>query len=184
MDISWIKGLTVGAVIATTGGAIAGYNMIEQPTFSPPEFAEVVNVVPATEQVEVAREVCKDVEVTHKKDPRDKHRLMGTATGAVVGGVLGNQVGSGRGKALATVVGAAAGGLAGNKIQERAQSDDTYTTTETQCDTVVEYQDKVVGYDVTYRIGAEEGQVRMDRDPGEQIPLVNGELPSETPAEV
>lgn len=179
MDASWIKGLTVGAVIATTGGAIAGYNMIEQPTFAPPEFAEVMNVVPATEQVEVAREVCEDVEVTHKQEPRDKRRLMGTATGAVVGGLLGNQVGSGSGKAVATVVGAAAGGIAGNKIQQRAQANDTYTTMETQCETIVEHKENVIGYDVTYRIGAEEGQIRMDNDPGERIPLVNGELPQE-----
>ena len=30
----------------------------------------------------------------------------------------------------------------------------------------------------TYRIGDQEGQVRMDQDPGAQIPLINGELPN------
>ena len=180
MSASMIKGVVIGAVVATAGGAIAGYNMMDGKPFAPPPpaFAEVLQVVPATEQIALSREVCEDVQVTHKKAPRDKHRVAGTATGAVIGGVLGNQVGSGSGKKIATVIGAAAGGYAGNRMQKRTQDNDTYTTTETQCDTITEYQDKVIGYDVTYRIGEEEGQVRMDSDPGEQIPLVDGKLPS------
>ncbi len=172
MDISLIKGIVMGAVIATAGGAVAGYQALNKP----PEFAEVVEVLPATEQIATPREVCKDVEVTHQKQPRDKHRVAGTATGAVIGGVLGNQIGSGSGKTIATVAGAAAGAFAGNKLQKRAQANDTYTTLERQCSTVTEYVEKVVGYDVTYRIGDEQGEIRMDHDPGERIALTNGEL--------
>lgn len=176
MNGSLVKGLVVGAVVATAGGAVAGYNMMERaPAFSP-THAEVVQVIPATTEVATPREVCEEVLVTHQKAPRDEHRLMGTVTGAVIGGVLGNQVGGGSGKKLATVAGAAAGGFAGNKVQERVQAKDTYTTTEKRCDTVTDYEQKVVGYDVTYRIDEKEGQVRMDRDPGDSIPLVNGEL--------
>jgi uncharacterized protein YcfJ len=43
---------------------------------------------------------------------------LGTAAGAVVGGVLGHQVGSGTGRTVATVAGAAAGGFAGYKLTE------------------------------------------------------------------
>jgi len=179
LNASWIKGLLIGGVVATAGGAIAGYNLIGGPPPAMPAFADVVQTVPATQKVAVSKEVCNDVEVTHKKPPRDQHRILGTATGAVIGGVLGNQVGGGNGRKLATVVGAAAGGYAGNKLQERAQSDDTYTTMENQCHTVTDHVDKVIGYDVTYRIGDRQGQIRMDHDPGTQIPLVNGELPPE-----
>ncbi|GAB7269399.1 hypothetical protein DZS_07920 [Dickeya ananatis] len=36
---------------------------------------------------------------------------------------------------------------------------------------------KVLGYDVTYKIGDQEGKIRMDRDPGTRIPLdSNGQL--------
>ncbi len=38
---------------------------------------------------------------------------INTATGAVVGGALGNQVGSGQGKTAATIGGAAAGAVIG-----------------------------------------------------------------------
>ena len=40
----------------------------------------------------------------------------GTAIGAIVGGLLGNQVGGGSGKKAATVIGAIAGGAAGNQV--------------------------------------------------------------------
>jgi len=176
MNGSWVKGLVVGAVVATAGGAVAGYNMIDSGPAAPPTHAEVVQVIPATAEIATPREVCEDVPVTHQKAPRDEHRIMGTVTGAVIGGVLGNQVGGGSGKKLATVAGAAAGGYAGNKVQERVQANDSYTTMEKRCNTVTDYGEKVVGYDVTYRIGEKEGQVRMDQDPGDRIPLVNGEL--------
>ena len=41
---------------------------------------------------------------------------LGTVGGAGVGGVLGNQVGQGRGRTVATVGGAAAGGMVGNRM--------------------------------------------------------------------
>jgi len=41
---------------------------------------------------------------------------VGTAVGAVAGGVIGNQFGGGSGRTVATVVGALAGGVIGNGI--------------------------------------------------------------------
>jgi outer membrane lipoprotein SlyB len=41
---------------------------------------------------------------------------LGTVGGAVVGGLLGNQVGQGRGRTLATVGGAAGGAAVGNRM--------------------------------------------------------------------
>ncbi|MEQ8487031.1 MAG: glycine zipper 2TM domain-containing protein [Pseudomonadales bacterium] len=174
MNKSMLTGVVIGATIATAGGAFAGYTLLGPP--AQPQFAEVVSVVEATETVATPREVCEDVPVTRQAQPRDQNRILGTVAGAVVGGVLGNQVGGGSGKKVATVAGAAAGGYAGNKIQERAQANDTYTTTEQRCSTVTDQIEHVVGYDVTYRIGDQEAVARMDRDPGPRIPLVNGEL--------
>ena len=42
---------------------------------------------------------------------------LGAAGGAVVGGLLGNQVGSGSGRTLATVAGAVGGAYAGNSVE-------------------------------------------------------------------
>lgn len=52
----------------------------------------------------------------------------GTIIGAVVGGLVGHQIGEGRGNTAATIGGAAVGGLAGNAIGQRTReaSADTY----------------------------------------------------------
>ena len=174
MNSSLVKGIVIGVVIATTGGVMAGYRTFIAPEV--PTHAEVLNVVAATETVSTPRKVCQTVEVTRQKPVKDKHQIIGTVAGAVLGGVLGNQVGGGNGKKIATLAGAAAGGYAGNKVQERTQAGNTYITAEEQCTTVTDNTEKLLGYDVTYRIGEDTGQVRMDKDPGEQIPLIDGQL--------
>ncbi len=81
------------------------------------KFAKVLAVDPVRKTITTPRQVCHDETVTHTEAPKDEHRIAGTAIGAVVGGVLGNQVGKGKGRKLATVAGAVGGGVAGNKIQ-------------------------------------------------------------------
>jgi outer membrane lipoprotein SlyB len=51
---------------------------------------------------------------------------LGVAAGAVLGGLLGHQVGGGNGKTLATVAGAVGGGLAGNAVESRTRTTTTY----------------------------------------------------------
>ena len=53
---------------------------------------------------------------------------IGVATGAIVGGVLGHQVGGGRGNALATVGGAALGAFVGGRIGSRMDREDEQRT--------------------------------------------------------
>ena len=48
-----------------------------------------------------------------------KVNYVGIGTGAVIGGLLGNQVGGGNGKKLATVAGIIGGGYLGNEIANR-----------------------------------------------------------------
>jgi outer membrane lipoprotein SlyB len=54
---------------------------------------------------------------------------LGIAAGAVVGGLLGNQVGKGTGNTITTVGGAVAGGFAGNEIEKHAKKHTVYKTT-------------------------------------------------------
>ena len=49
--------------------------------------------------------------------------------GAVVGGLLGNQVGSGTGNTVATVGGAVGGAVLGNEIQKRMSTKTVWVTT-------------------------------------------------------
>lgn len=78
--------------------------------------------------------VCKNVEV--QRNSKDSNRILGTATGAVVGGLLGNQIGKGNGKKVATVGGAVAGGLIGRKVQGNAQEKKGERVVERQCERV------------------------------------------------
>lgn len=171
MDKSLLTGIAVGVAIATAGGAIAGYSMMEKE-----QYAEVLNVKPIKETIRKPREECHDEVVTHQRPVKDQHRIAGTAIGAVVGGLLGNQVGGGSGKKVATVAGAAAGGYAGNKVQENMQNGDTYTTTERRCKTVTDTEQKIAGYEVRYRLKGKEDTVRMDHEPGDRIPVRDGQL--------
>lgn len=54
---------------------------------------------------------------------------LGAAGGAVVGGLLGNQVGGGHGRDAMTVVGAIGGALAGNQIERQVKTTHSYQTT-------------------------------------------------------
>ncbi|MCY1278573.1 hypothetical protein D9M70_273040 [compost metagenome] len=165
---SMLVGAVLGAVGVTAGGAVATYNLVGN---KGPEYAEVLAVQPISETIKTPREVCNDVAVTRQRPVKDQHQIAGTVLGAVAGGLLGNQVGGGTGKKIATVAGAVGGGYAGNKVQEHMQSSDTYTTTETRCKSVTDTSEKLVGYDVKYQLDGKVGQVRMDHDPGRQIPV-------------
>lgn len=166
MNKSMIVGAVLGAVGVTAGGAVATYSLV-----GGPQYAEVLAVQPIKETIKTPREVCKDVAVTRQAPVKDQHQIAGTVVGALAGGLLGNQIGGGNGKKIATVAGAVGGGYAGNKVQEGMQQRDTYTTTETRCSTVTDTSEKLVGYDVKYQLDGKVGQVRMDRDPGSQIPV-------------
>jgi uncharacterized protein YcfJ len=48
-----------------------------------------------------------------------ENSAIGIGIGAVVGGLLGNQIGSGDGKTLATIAGAVGGGYVGNEIAKK-----------------------------------------------------------------
>lgn len=65
---------------------------------------------------------CHNEVVYREREVRDHNRIAGTAIGAVAGGLIGHQIGGGKGKDLATIGGAVAGGYAGNQIQKHRQN--------------------------------------------------------------
>jgi uncharacterized protein YcfJ len=138
------------------------------------KYARVVSVDPVRKTVNNPRQVCHDEVVTTSEPPKDQHQIAGTAIGAVAGGLLGNQVGGGKGRTLATVAGAVAGGYAGKKIQENRQHANVTSTTERKCETVNDSSTKVVGYDVRYEYNGVTRTVRMDHDPGDRVQVQEG----------
>lgn len=173
MDKSLAKGLIIGGVASVVlgAGAVTGYR-----TLSEPRSAEVLAVKDVVETVVTPQERCSDVAVRHQAPVQDERRVAGSVIGGIAGGLIGNQIGGGNGKKLATVAGVAAGGYAGNQVQKNMQERDAVVTTEHRCRTVNEKSQKIVGYDVTYRLAGKEGVVRTSFKPGPTLAVKNGQV--------
>ena len=173
MDKSMMKGMAVGgvAMVVLGAGAVTGYK-----TLTKPQFAEVVAAKEVFETVVTPREKCENVQVQHQAPVKDEKRIAGSVVGGIAGGLLGSTIGGGDGKKLATVAGAVAGGYAGNRVQKNLQEKDVTTTTEQRCRTVSEKSQKLVGYNVTYRLDGKDGVVRMSFKPGPTLPVKNGQV--------
>lgn len=171
MNKSMIIGLVAGGLAVTAAGVFAGYRAMDEK-----RYAEVLDVQPLTRTVRTPRQVCSDEVVTHEATTKDPKRITGSVIGAVAGGVIGNQIGDGTGQTVATVAGAAAGGYAGSKVQKHLQEGNKTRTVEQRCRTVYDSAETADGYEVRYRLGDQEGTVRMDHAPGRRIPVENGQL--------
>ncbi len=71
---------------------------------------------------------CAIVNEVKTETRKGKGGAVGVVGGAVVGGVIGHQIGGGVGKTLATVGGAAAGAYAGNEVQKSANKTTVWVT--------------------------------------------------------
>ena len=99
-------------------------------------------------------EECWDerVPVRRNHHRRNNNNGLGTLIGGVAGGILGHQVGGGRGKTVATIGGAIIGSLVGNNLSNRNYNDNgyEYVTYETRRRCKTHYNEsserKFVGY--------------------------------------
>lgn len=170
---------TQAAVLPTASEAALDTNSpatLPIATNMPPNFARVISVKPVKQTITTPRQQCRDEVVQHTEEAKDKHQITGIAAGAVIGGLLGNQVGDGRGRDLATLAGAVAGGFGGKKVQQDVQTGKTVSSVEQRCETVYDSHVKIEGYTVQYEVNGQLATVRMDYDPGQQIPINNGML--------
>lgn len=71
---------------------------------------------------------CGTVESVRQEKRKGEGGAVGIVGGAVIGGLLGNQIGKGSGRALATAGGAVAGGYVGNEVQKNANSKVVWVT--------------------------------------------------------
>lgn len=120
---SMLIGTVAGIGVATAGG-VAAYSFLGRQAADQSSVARAPDV----------KQECWDEQVVTVADPKDPHRIAGTAAGAVVGGAVGKDVGD---RDITTVVGAAVGAVIGRKIQEEVQENHaeqrTVTTTERRC---------------------------------------------------
>ncbi|HWJ95252.1 MAG TPA: glycine zipper 2TM domain-containing protein [Telluria sp.] len=69
---------------------------------------------------------CGNVESVRAIKQRAQGSGIGAAGGAILGGLLGNQVGGGHGKQLATVAGAVGGAVVGNQVEGNMKASESY----------------------------------------------------------
>ncbi|MCS0608897.1 glycine zipper 2TM domain-containing protein [Massilia solisilvae] len=69
---------------------------------------------------------CGNIESIRTITTRARGSGLGAAGGAILGGLLGNQVGSGNGRQLATVAGAVGGAVVGNQVEGNMHASQTY----------------------------------------------------------
>src|SRR5690606_21928776 len=166
------------------------------------DYATVVSVTPVTEKTELyatvlgaepvhetttsttPREVCQDVVVQERLPERD-----GNVGGAVAGGVIGNRIDRNHvgGKVVERVERQC------HTVQDSSQSSRTVawnvtyrnpdgtTGTMRTADKPGERialgtEDRTVAYDVTYRYDGAERTVRLAEDPGDRLPVLDGQV--------
>lgn len=94
-----------------------------------------------------------------------RNNVPGAIAGAVIGGILGHQVGGGRGQDLATAGGAVAGAFVGNNVGGGQQ----VSTQNVQRCANVASQAKTSFWDVTYTFRGQENRMQMTTPPGATV---------------
>lgn len=146
------------------------------------DYAKVKRVTPIYQSFEhrIPRESCWTERVRveeYRRGPRSGS-TTGTLVGGVIGGALGHAVGRGSdNKKIGTVVGSALGMSIGNDVSRRRQSQyyddypDVSYEDEQRCETTysTEREERLSGYDVTYKYRGETFTTFMQEHPGDRL---------------
>jgi uncharacterized protein YcfJ len=108
------------------------------------------------------------VEREQVSQERSKTNVPATIAGALIGGILGHQIGNGRGNDLATVGGAIAGGAVGNSVSRNNLGQQASTRDVQRCDTVPS-QAAPAMWDVTYNFRGQDHRIQMANPPGATV---------------
>ena len=162
------------ALTAIAPAAFAQYDRYGDPYPDRPVYDRYEAPRPAYERYEAARvldaqpvyassrEECFNPRTGLYEERHERHGNIGagTALGAVIGGVIGNQVDRGAG----TAAGAILGGIAGHEIEkDRARNSDDLDLS--NCRTASS-DSAIDGYNVRYSYRGQEYVTRMTYDPG------------------
>jgi uncharacterized protein YcfJ len=134
----------------------------------------VISSTPVVQQVAVPRQFCNNQQVMVQPQTSGGGGLLG----AVVGGLVGNQIGHGGGRMAATGVGAVVGAIAGNSIEANGR----YAQNVPTCTTETSYENRTVGYNVTYEVNGRQYTAQMANDPGPTVRLNMSPVGSSGPA--
>ncbi len=134
-------------------------------------YGRVIRARPIYQQVvvDVPQQSCRVETYAYQERSRGGDSFTGTVVGGLVGAALGHELGNGRGGA--TAVGGLIGASVGNNVSKGERA--TRYRDEQVCSTRyrTEYEQRLVGYDVSYSYMGRIYQTRTDRHPGDRIPV-------------
>ena len=152
----------------------SGYARSRGPVY---DYATVISARPIVRYVTITtpvKECWQDTEY-YTVNHRAPGATGSTLFGALVGGVVGHQFGSGRGKDAATVAGTMLGAAIANDAVNRngGNYQTTHSRPVTRCETQYREREekRIDGYNVVYRYRGQKYATRMPHDPGNRVRL-------------
>lgn len=145
----------------------------ESESYTSSTYADVVSSKPIYREVEIStpREECWKEKVAHRDNPHWGVTAQ-TVTGGLIGGAIANKTVNGSKRGAATALGALIGASIGaNRAANQRDDAREYVTYEERCRTVQEHrtEQRLDGYDVSYRYGGQIYHTRMPYDPGRRM---------------
>jgi len=139
------------------------------------DYADVLSSKPIVRYVTVTTPVkeCWDDVEYYTVDERPPGLGGKTLAGAIIGGVIGHQFGSGRGNDAATAAGAILGATVASSAAYRNGNYGTveYSRPVKRCETQYREhrEERIDGYEVVYRYHGQRYATRMPYDPGRKL---------------
>lgn len=137
--------------------------------------ARVYRVDPQYENINVPRNECRRHWINDDRysgSPSQDRQYGGAIVGGLAGGVLGHQVGGGRGKDAATALGVVLGAITGDQLANRDQRGPQYENSQREvqrCRTVYDTQTRITGYRVAYEYQGQHYTTFMRSQPGNSL---------------
>ncbi len=109
----------------------------------------------------------------------DEYSSTPAILGAIIGGSVGNEFGSGKSRDVATLAGVVLGGSIGHDIEKQNQRANSRTVYEQRCRTVnnVSTEQRLQGYNVTYEYNGQIFTALTQNQPGQTIRVSVSVLP-------
>ena len=139
------------------------------------DYAQVIRTEPVIRTVQVSQpqRECWDEEIERPVSSARSNNVGATVFGGLVGAAVGHRLGRGHSsRGLATAAGTVVGAAVGNGLSKKGSAEDSYRVdTVKRCRVSHETytEERIDGYDVTYRYRGETFTTRMPYDPGKQI---------------
>jgi len=168
-----ISSIIIATLLIVAGTASAGHGKRSHNSNTFYDRAKVTHVDPIYKTVRIStpHRECYTQEV--RRDVHDRgNKVASTVIGGIIGAAVGNKLGKHRrNRKGATLAGAVIGAAIGNNVGRKGSDSYQEVSYEDICETHTSYREeqRIEGYEVSYRYKGEHFTTRMDEHPGKRI---------------